>query len=242
MKTLHIGLGGHHATGDDLLWLQAGIIESFKTFLDDFIGNHVILSGVEFTIGGGDISWTAGYIYMEGEICQVDAGVAVYNANNAFEIVETYDPAGEQEYEDTVTEQTYIVRKASLTGTTGGTYLFSTARRFKSWREWTAATLLGSWVASGAAPLYGRNLIGDVIFRGVVTEPAYASGTDSKICTLAAGYRPTYLITVIVPALVNTVKTFLHLQIDSNGDVMPLGLATNDVVVIYLDGVRFNPA
>ncbi|WP_317899413.1 hypothetical protein [Aurantibacillus circumpalustris] len=239
MKKLDIKLGGHNFTGDDLLFLQSSLNEAFIAFIQAFMGDYVILSGIVYTNAAGTLSWTAGWLYMQGEIFQVDAGSTPVSGNPAWEIVETYDPAGNQQYEDLNIEDTYVIRKAAATATGGGAYLWTTARRLGAWKNWAVLTYNGAWNASGTAPLAGMNIIGDVIMRGTVTVASYSAGTDTVICTLSTTLRPQELRTVAAPALINGAKTFIHLQIDTTGEVKPLGLSGTDAVFVYLDGVRF---
>lgn len=240
MKTVKIALGGHPLLGDDVEYLQTAQTEGLITFLQYFFGDYVILTGVEYTLAPGNISWTAGWIYLQGELCQVDAGVAVYTTDNFWQIVNVVDVSGNRVYEDLNPETPFITRKATLTGSgVVSPYLFNSAKRLKAWRDWTPPTYSGDWAASGTSPQFGHNLIGEIVMRGIVINLSWSASTDTIIFTLPAGYVPAQLRTLIAPAIVNTVKTFLHIQIDVNGDVKPLGLTALDNVTIYLDGLRF---
>lgn len=236
MKSLDVKLGGHPLLGDDMDFLQDGLREAFIAFLEGFLGDFVIISGVEFTVGA-NIDWTAGWIYMDGEILQVDAGSAAYVTNNSFEIVETADPSGNIQYEDGNTEDPYTVRKASLT-TVGGAYLWTSAKRLKKFRSGVSPTLLGAWSSPGNAANYGFNLIGEIVFKNNVAVASYNAGTDSVLFNLQAAYRPSETRIQLVSAVINSVRTFIHLEIDTNGDVKPLGLSNSDVVTIHLFGLR----
>lgn len=247
MKKLDIKLGGHHLTGDDLLYSDAGILEALTKFLDTFLGDFVILTGCEtwLTSGNTVLNWNAGWIYMQGEIFEVVAGTVAYSGTNYWEIVTTYDPAGNQQYEDLNTEDTYIVRKAAPTGTGGGPYSWLSPKRLDEFKRWNNLYTLyqGAWATgSGAATQFGFNLSRDVIFRGNVAIVAYNVVSDAIIATLPATHRPnTNSRFLMAPAIINGTKTIIHIEINGSGHIKPLGLSASDAATIYLDGLRFTP-
>lgn len=239
MKKLDIALGGHPLAGDDLLFLQSSITEGLTALAAGLGGSLFIISGVEITVAAGTITWTAGWMYINGEICQVDSGSATLASNNTFTIVQTYDSAGNVVYEDLTTKDTYLIRKATISGTAGGANVYTNARRLSNYNDRSGTTLLGSWAAPGAAPVVYKDITGATRFTGAVQATSYSSGTDSIITTLATQYRPDTLRRVIAPALIGSSVTLVHLTIDTNGDVSPLGLTTGNNVTIYLDGISF---
>lgn len=247
MRKIHVGLGGHPYTGDDVLFVQSATAEVFTQLLNAFVGDAVILSGCVVTITtvvtpNDTINWTAGVLYMNGEVFAVDSGSTSYLIDNAWEVIETNDPAGTTEYKDGNTVETYKIRKAKIGTTTGGSYAWTSFKKLKSWRNYAALAPLfsGNWATSGAAPQYGNTLIGEVMFRGIVTVASYASGTDSVIATLPAGFVPFANSRFLVaPAIVAGTRTILHIEINAAGQMKPLGLTNGQSVTLYLDGLRF---
>lgn len=248
MNKLDIKLGGHPLTGDDLLFLQSSLAEAINGLAKSLYGDFCIISGCELTLSGGGptytVAWTAGWIFLNGELCKIDAGTHNnWDGTNRFEIVETYDPAGSIVYESLATEDVYYIRKASIDNGGHGTttdLTISTFLKFKDTKKFTSLTPLGAWVWSGGVivPGYALNPIGDVVMRSRINIVSYNPASDTKIATLPAGYRPQEKRTFICAATINSVKTFIHVEVDSNGDIMPLGLASSDAAYIHLDGIR----
>jgi len=247
MNKLDIKLGGHPLTKDDLHFLRDSLAGAINGIAESLYGSFCILSGCELTITGGSppytVAWTAGWIYLNGEICKIDAGTHNnWDGSNRFTIVQTTDPAGDLVYESLVTESTYIIRKATIDnggyGSTNGLEVYA-ALRFKDTKKFTTITPLGSWGWGGGIAV-GTSLspVGEVVFRGAAIIASYNTGSDTKICTLAAQFRPQEKRTFLCAAIIATVKTFIHVEVDLNGDVMPLGLTSTQAATIFLDGIR----
>lgn len=237
MKKLDIKLGGHHLVGDDLLFMQSSLTEGLMQVLQAFGGTTFVVSGFEFTNSSGTLTWTAGWIYMGGELLQIDAGTSTYATDNTLVVVESYDAAGDAEYEDSNIEHTYVIRKATVQGLAGQS--LAGIKYLKKWRDSHNNIHAGSWVPSGNS-FYALDLAGNIILQGAVTVAAFATPSDDTITTLPAVYRPVWATTVIVPAIVNGTKTFKHLYIDPSGAVQPLGLSATEAVTIYFDGIRIS--
>src|SRR5690606_10941470 len=116
MRAINIDLGGHHLTGDDILYVQEALKEAVLAIAGLTEQTFIKIQGVEISFPGANIQWTAGWVMMNGELLKVDAGIAAAAGNNTFQIVETNDPAGQQTYEDLNTVETYKVRKATILG------------------------------------------------------------------------------------------------------------------------------
>lgn len=241
MKKLDIKLGGHPLTGDDLLFLQNALAEAINGIANSLYGDFCILSGCDTSLSGGTLTWTDGWVFLSGELCKIDAGSAAYDGSNRFQIVETYDSAGDLVYESLSTEHTYVVRKATIDAGghgTGSALGFSNVYRFKDVRTWQVITPLGSWSWSGISVSTQLNPIGEVVFRGSISVTSYNNSTDSKICTLAAQFRPQEKRTYLCAAIIAGTKTFIHVEVDSNGDVNPLGISASQAATIFLDGIK----
>lgn len=244
MKYLKIGLGGHNLLGDDVHYLEDGLAEGLTGFIEAFCEDFTILTGCVHTIttvvsANDTITWTGGWIYMQGEFLKVDAGSAPYSGGNYWEIVETFDATGDQVYVDLSTAHPYVVRKAALTGVGSSPYVFTAAKRLKSWKKNTIITTLGSWTSPGAASYYATNLIGNVMMKGALAVTSYSNTTDSVLFNVSATHRPTAQKTLITAALIGTTHTCVHITVDTNGDVKPLGLVNGTAVTIYLDSLNY---
>lgn len=83
-------LGGNRRKADDLELLQnnllTGLSQTLKSLLPS-ASTGCILSGLQTTIAGASISWTAGFIFFEGEIYEVAAGTLAYAATNSYYFV-----------------------------------------------------------------------------------------------------------------------------------------------------------
>jgi hypothetical protein len=102
-------------------------------------------------------------------------------------------------------------------------------------RVWTAPTLLNGWVAVGngrTTPGYYRDGLGFVRLKGMVS-----SGTmGAAIFTLPVGLRPseTRRLVILTGGGVGAV------DIDTNGNVIPIVYGTANNSNLSLDGIHFN--
>lgn len=244
MKKLDIKLGGHQFFGDDLLFVQSSLAEAIVALATVSGETLVAIKGVEITVGGGNITWTAGWMVLSGELCQVDAGVAAYPANDTFVISETYDAAGNQTYEDLNVEDTYVIRKAKIQGNAGGANLYSNLTwmnmsAVKTWQDFTAITGF-SWAPSASYnPLYRKNQTSGVDLAGSIERSNFNSAFHSPIGTLPAGYRPDKTIVVGVPGTINGVAGTIMLEISTTGDFGAIGITNGDDLILYMDGLSF---
>lgn len=248
MNRLDIKLGGHPLTADDLLFLQTQLSDTIRAIAETTGKSFIAISGVEIVIGVGSISWTSGLVYMGGELCIVDAGVAAYPANTTFQIVETYDPEGNVQYEDLNTEDTWIYRKAVISGAAGGAYDFSNLLYLKDWLmlENAGFSSLGTILAGGSSWGFidGAFTAGfrthqsrEVHMNGRVNTANYQAANDTVICTLPV--PPGKDLFFLCSGTIGGVRSSIHVKVTQAGDVMPLGLANGAVVEIYLESIRY---
>lgn len=234
--------------GDDILFVQEQLEKVLVGLAETTGETFIAISGVETAIVGANITWTAGWIYYNGELFQVDAGIAPYPANNTFDVAETADPAGNQIYEDLNAENTYVLRKMSIVGNAGGALLFSNLKRLKNflldapagWSSIAALGTSGNWGAvngGGRVAGYRTSQTKEVHLNGEVINNNVNVATDAKICTLPN--PPAKKLTFICAAIKNTILDFLHVEVDINGDVKPLGLVNTDDVTIFLESIRY---
>lgn len=137
MKTLQTtNNGGFPFELDDIRWTADGIAESLQ-MAGNVIGDNFVIDGVVPTLtpSGGDldVTHTAGKVFFDGEFCEVDAltvpltwisGDACWFAKDT-----TFDPSGNETFEDASVHDTYQIVKVKLfTGATipsGGISLIS---------------------------------------------------------------------------------------------------------------------
>lgn len=114
--------GGEPAiNSDDLqrnpLANRAGLFGIMAGFAKELNVNFIV-SGCEYTITPGvEITITAGYIFLNGELLQVEAQtVAETHGTNVyyFEKSITYDPDGEKIYNNLITRQTWVKNRGVL--------------------------------------------------------------------------------------------------------------------------------
>jgi hypothetical protein len=105
---------GQKLIREDLAFLDEAYREAF-TALGSALGNHII-SGCNVTIAAPNImSVTAGYVYLNGEIYKVDAGiVGVPLAAAYWQIDETDAPEGNRLHDDGNLYQVKKIRKAKI--------------------------------------------------------------------------------------------------------------------------------
>jgi len=114
--------GGMPIELDDLEWLDDGYRDAWIGLMSQFgitPETSFILSGCVVTISGSIYTTTAGYICLNGEILKVDAhSVNVSLTHTAKWIVEeTYDAAGNEQFFDATTQDTYQKRRGKLADT-----------------------------------------------------------------------------------------------------------------------------
>jgi hypothetical protein len=107
---------------DDFGWMQDGIKDAFTGILSTYgidTGVPIILSGCEVTLNvpSLEISSTAGYISLDGEVLKVDAHTLSYTEEGgmiSWRVVETDDPSGAEQDSNGNTVQCYQKRRAQL--------------------------------------------------------------------------------------------------------------------------------
>ena len=113
--------GGFPLVLDDLDFLQKAFFGAFQG-IGSMAGKELtaaqgfIISGCERTVPGGVTNIAAGFIYLQGEVYQVDAHTFTEVPANTehWVVLETNDPNGLKIFQDTTSKQTYKVRKAEV--------------------------------------------------------------------------------------------------------------------------------
>lgn len=118
MNKLTIPNGGMPFEGDDLLYMQDQLRDTFKAFLKAFSPDNAnfILQGFETTSGDGITDIAPGLVVIDYEILPFE-GATLPTENipaKALGLQITYDPAGNEVFADQVSKDTYEVRKAII--------------------------------------------------------------------------------------------------------------------------------
>lgn len=119
-KLLTTLTGGFPLTLNDIGYLQQSTIDSFKGILSAFgvAGNNaVILSGCERSVGGGNVTISAGYVSIGGEVCLFPEQVYPapgLSVDEYFKVVSTFDPNGNKVFQNGSTNDTYQSRIAQI--------------------------------------------------------------------------------------------------------------------------------
>ncbi|MCX6232119.1 MAG: hypothetical protein NTZ33_11300 [Bacteroidetes bacterium] len=217
---------------DDLRWIDEGIRDAIKGMFTQFGLNpsdNFIFSGCEFTVtsitGGKRYTHTEGYIYLDGEVLKVDAGyIEVLDADWEvgsviyWDLVITYDIAGNRIFESGVSHDTYEIRKAKLFfDVPGGDVMPYNANDivskylagFKSKEsDWlSAGSLINGWSNIGSPfsnIVYKKDLFDVVHIKGAI----YKSSPDTSVIFILPGE--------LCPT---ETRRFGDIVIESNGDV-----------------------
>lgn len=248
MNFLNIGLGGHNLTADDLMWAFAQhtsvLTEICKTTQEPLL----IISGCEVSIVGPNITWTAGLIFIDGEVCEVLAGSTLLATNDTWVIDVSHDPLGDQVYEDLNPEHPWVLRRALIHGNTGGSNLYTNATRLKDlfmnnpapWVSMNFIAAGGSWVfVSGLGAVAGFRTAQSkrVELNGEAWINSFSTPADDVICQLPVG--PDKSLTFLCPAIINSVRTYIHVEVLSSGEVKPHGLSPADNCTIFLETINY---
>jgi hypothetical protein len=121
MKKIELSnLGGHPLKTDNFTHLMGGVVETFDNLCKGVAYQQQVgfrLWGVNFTVlTSTDATWTAGAIYLQGEICNVDAGSASKTGVQVFKWskVTTALPIDPQTYADASSRDVHLETKAVL--------------------------------------------------------------------------------------------------------------------------------
>jgi hypothetical protein len=198
MNKLKIPNGGMPLHGDDFEWLQAASKDAIKgmvhAFAVPFSGN-MILSGCE--VAGSAVA--PGYVLIDYEVCYYPGGTLPTSINDGpkFVLSVTYDAAGADVFADSVTRDTYEVRRAVVVDNFTGIDVSSGPRLDQ--RIWVMVESFNTnalvtqfhngWSATGQMFV---QLIGGGMkcLYGQLSTGAKSDTAATKILTIPAEYRP----------------------------------------------------
>jgi hypothetical protein len=241
MKKLKVIDGGMPLKIDDLDLIQDACFDAVQAILQSLLPgtNSFILTGCESSIGGGNISITAGVIYVDGEIYYVPSAIFTYDAGKQLYLEENFSTSENRTFHDTSTNDVWDIRVYAFgydTEVPEGAIGLSTM--------FTLRTLLDSEITSGisgnadltgfytlsyltgftkATSWNGIRLEGNS-FNGYMLLGAFtATASAGKVATLPVGMRPTgdlvgfFFTNAVAPGI---------LKIKSNGDIYVSGAST----------------
>lgn len=168
----------------------------FAIFADFDYGPNVnfIISGCVATVTTGvNVSVTAGYIFLNGEILEVEAQVVANGGTlDLYKYVKeiTYDSNGDKTFNDGTPRQTWQKNRGKVEAATAP--ILSTeldvvdGDRFRA-GTWQTPSFVNSWGASPAGFQYRIGMGGSLEFRGGLNGSV---ATATTIFTLPTGYRP----------------------------------------------------
>ncbi len=214
-------LGGMPANLNDIEFWQNAVIDSIKGLARAHnLGDTFITSGMVFTESLGFLTHTAGYVLLDGEVCQVDAlggpGLTIAGNFIYLEAIETTDPTGFKLFREVGvgSKDTYLIRKAKLTAygsAQPGKTLYSDLKSTVEDDAWhsisptlRASDNLGATVAGGIYNISNNNL---KYFRKGKVLHAYGS------------------IVASVLAGVNNIEIQLPLALQTGQDALGIGSA-----------------
>lgn len=241
---------------DDFVFMQDAGFEAFRGLCEVFkvlpeanvSGFGFVISGCERTDNGSESDFAEGFLCIDGEILYVPALTGVPNSfapTFFYRLGVTYDPNGNDLFEDGVTRDTYEVRRGEAAVITNPV-TYTIIEVFNQPRlEDLLVKLLGKsqgdntptlsyvngWSASGTSPLTVQKKSGVVYFAGSVNY----SATAPTMFTLPAGFAPDKILRF----LVYRGDGVGVLTINTVGQVQFVDLSSTAGAEVDLSGVNF---
>jgi hypothetical protein len=247
-KVISTANGGFPLTLDDIRWNDEAYRYAFNNMLKAFTTSNdkFIISGVVAThqVSPEGYNVSAGLIYYNGEILQVDAHFVSISANPLASYiirkVTTYDPAGNVVFEDTTSHDTWQKNRGvgiHAVMALGEMSLFASRLEDLIYQNiagretnWLTPVFENGWGNQiGYLTNYKKDAFGWVHLRGYVKNTV--ANTD-PIFTLPVGYRPTQFIHFVGLKQNGVVISGL---IDTLGGVYPYDSNSE----LTLDGISF---
>lgn len=121
MKKIELHLGGHPLKTENFSHVMEGVVESFEGVVEAFnrgLYNGLVISGCDLTtFTSSDAVWTDGFVYLDGEICRVEAGSATKTSGvfkwEKYTIALPIDP---QAYADATTHDVHLESMGRIVG------------------------------------------------------------------------------------------------------------------------------
>lgn len=203
-------LGGFPMTQDTLAYLQAANKEVLAAWFADVpVGQPVILSGMQMSSGGGGVSVSPGFFYLDGEVYKSPAMSAGFTMVGQNYVVNITQSTTSVTFQNLAVHPVYITKSASLgiiTGTTtvGDQYLwdsFKLAHEYLRYR----ALLPYTTINVNASPVtgvvnYRRNILTNQlhVYGWLTHSNAQIINTANYYATMGAtftvGNRPSVAV------------------------------------------------
>ncbi len=157
--------------------------------------NNVIVSGAVVTLDPlVDASVTAGYVWLDGEILQVDAATVSETEGSdlwEFQKVVTYDAAGDKTFNDAIPRQTYQKNRAVLVNVSSVTGMDAVeVEKIGSgvWEPLVSEDTSGLSVDTSKAYI-GLGAKGQVVFKGEIVVTGTPGSGPLSLFTVPSKYR-----------------------------------------------------
>lgn len=233
--------GGMPLDGDDFQWIHDGLFEAFRGALWWAIagGENQIIRGGEITLAGLDASITEGFCVIGGEICYIPAHTETVSglATSSLKIDESYDATGLEVFADSVSRNTYAIRRALISDTLSGGDEIALDNPTRIYYDQTFSSFSNGWLASGGSTIRARLFNGMVSLEGGLT----AGTTNLAILTLPAIFRPSAARHMVIGN--NEIDEFLRLVVQTDGQVIAYSsggeVEYSAGKTLYLDACHF---
>lgn len=202
MKKLTIPNGGMPFEGDDLTYMQQALAEGIGDTLRTFspTKGDFIISGVNpvYNDVNDTLSWSSGVISVGYEPCKIDAGNLQNVTDYALvdmEISSTFDPSGLDVFADSVSKDTYEVRKATFVLRATQVEVIRPVRNLHRVRELVHHEVdIPVLVGPSTNWLKLRMSNGFVTLEGFVEHTLDKSTLGAKIADIPTQYKPLYTL------------------------------------------------
>lgn len=236
--------GGMPLDGDDFQWIQDGLLEAFRGSLWWAIagGENQIIRGCEITLVGLDASITAGFAVIGGEVCYVPAHTETVSslAGSSLKIDESYDATGLEVFADSVSRDTYAIRRALISDglNSGDEIVLDSPGRIYYDQAFADGDLENGWLTSGTNTVRARLFNGEVSLEGAIT----AGDTNLTLITLPAIFRPLKQRVCVIGN--SDVDTFLIAVVQTDGQVIAINSGSQVTYSagksLFLDAIRYH--
>ena len=248
-KLTTINNGGFPVFLDDLRWVENANFIAFKgvlSMLGSDAFNVIVLSGCVRSVVGSTVSFSTGYVVMNGEIFFVPAHSFTDDSFEYWTITESFDANGDKTFFNAVTNQTYLIRTATVVPSPVDLSLsgFDPANSLKYFDLIRDGIDTNFWInlitiagGGGSIPAgtyefdYKKGADGFIHLRGTYPIEDIGSGAVNELIgTLPTGFRPA-----------KVQKQVISIGTDVSGNVKfsTIEIATNGEVRIKTSGGLF---
>lgn len=243
--------GGYPRVVDIHAFIQDSLGDAFKGILSAYgisPSESFIISGVSPEDIGTAWQWGSGYISINGEVCKVDAGTFTKPATQSgyvfmWYVHETYDPAGNFQFFDQSTHDTFQLRKGKIGyfPTPSGGYsppvlptLFElTKTKLASLDSGYQAVVYNNNWSNGSVSLgVKKSYTGHIIIKGDINN--LVNATNGLLFTLPVNYRPSSNFRQVVPTLGGAASTIGIIEVKTDGTVSLLSEYCTHVYIGFL--------